>query len=317
MSADTVSPLVDPDDVERAAEHLSGRVRVTPVVDVGAGELGLPCSAVLKLELLQHTGSFKPRGAFHRVLTAGAIPDVGLIAASGGNHGAAVAYVARALGHRAEVFVPSTSPAMKRDRISSFGAEVVVVDGYYDDAQRAADERAQRTGAFAIHPYDHAAVVAGQGTLGRELDVQMPALDTVVVACGGGGLIAGVAAWFRERVRVVSVEPESSQCLRAARLAGHPVPVEVAGLAADSLGAGRIGAVPWTLVEHYVDEAVTVEDDEIRAAQRALWAELRLVAEPGGAAALAALRSGAYRPSRGERVSVVVCGANCDPASVQ
>jgi threonine dehydratase len=312
-----MSELVTPDDIERAAVLLDGRVRRTPIVHVGPGELGLPVPAVLKLELLQHAGSFKPRGAFHRVLTAGEIPAAGLIAASGGNHGAAVAHVAHALGHAAEVFVPSTSPPLKRERIASLGARVVVVEGYYDDAQQAADARAAETGAFAVHPYDHAAVVAGQGTMGRELEAQVPELDTVVVACGGGGFIAGQAAWFRDRVRIVSVEPETSQCLRAARRAGHPVDVEVEGLAADSLGARRLGAVPWTLVERFVDDAVTVSDDEIRAAQRAAWAELRLIVEPGGAAALAALRCGAYRPQAGERVAVVVCGANCDPASVQ
>jgi threonine dehydratase len=308
---------VTPDDIARAAERLAGRVRVTPVVAAGSADLGVPAGTVLKLELLQHAGSFKTRGAFHRVLTAGPIPASGLIAASGGNHGAAVAYVARELGHRAEIFVPATSPAMKRDRIASFGAAVIVVDGYYDDAQRAADARAAESGAFTVHPYDHAAVVAGQGTMARELEGQAPVLDTVLVACGGGGFIAGQAAWFRDRVRIVSVEPESSQCLRAAKAAGQPVDVEVSGLAADSLGARRIGEVPWAVVERFVDEAVTVSDEEIRAAQRALWSALRLVVEPGGAAALAALRTGAYRPARGERVAVAVCGANCDPATVQ
>jgi threonine dehydratase len=312
-----LADVVTPDDIERAAERLRGRVRRTPVVDVGAGELGLARPAVVKLELLQHTGSFKPRGAFHRVLTAGQMPAAGLIAASGGNHGAAVAYVARALGHAAEVFVPATSPALKRERIASLGAKVVVIDGYYDDAQQAADARAAETGAFAVHPYDHAAVVAGQGTMGRELDAQAPRLDTVLVACGGGGFIAGQAAWFRDRVRIVSVEPETSQCLRAALRAGQPVDVEVAGAAADSLGARRIGAVPWALVHQFVDEAVVVADDEIKAAQRAAWAELRVVVEPGGAATLAALRCGAYRPARHERVALVLCGANCDPSSVQ
>jgi threonine dehydratase len=308
---------VTPDDIERAAERLVGRIRLTPVVAAGSADLGVPSDTVLKLELLQHTGSFKTRGAFHRVLTAGPMPAAGLIAASGGNHGAAVAYVARELGYPAEIFVPSTSPAMKRDRIASFGAAVIVVDGYYDDAQDAADSRAAESGAFAVHPYDHAAVVAGQGTMARELEGQAPGLDTVVVACGGGGFIAGQAAWFRDRVRIVSVEPDSSQCLRAAKAADQPVDVEVSGLAADSLGARRIGEVPWALVERFVDEAVTVPDEEIRAAQRALWSALRLVVEPGGAAALAALRTGAYRPARGERVAVAMCGANCDPATVQ
>jgi threonine dehydratase len=239
-----------------------------------------------------------------------------LIAASGGNHGAAVAHVAARLGHHAEVFVPSTSPAMKRDRIAALGADVRVIAGYYDDAQAAADERASETGALLVHPYDHADVVAGQGTMGRELERQAGPLDTVVVATGGGGFVGGQAAWFAGRVRVVSVEPATSRCLHAALEAGRPVPVEVEGLAADSLGAAQLGGVAWEAVKRYVDRAVLVDDEAIRAAQRAIWDGLRLVAEPGGAAALAALRTGAYQPAPGERVAVVVCGANCDPTTV-
>ena len=234
--------LVTPADVEAAAARIGTYVRTTPVVEVAAGELGLPAPVTLKLELLQHTGSFKPRGAFHRVLRAD-VPPAGLVAASGGNHGAAVAHVAARLGHRAEVFVPSTSPAMKRDRIAALGADVRVVDGYYDDAQAAANERAGETGALLVHPYDHVDVVAGQGTMGRELERQAGPLDTVVVATGGGGFIGGQAAWFAGRVRVVSVEPATSRCLHAALEAGRPVPVEVRGLAADSLGAAQLGDV--------------------------------------------------------------------------
>ena len=307
--------LVTPADVEAAAARIGTYVRTTPVVEIAAGELGLPGPVVLKLELLQHTGSFKPRGAFHRVLRAD-VPPAGLVAASGGNHGAAVAHVAARLGYRAEVFVPSTSPAMKRDRIAALGADVRVIDGYYDDAQIAADERVGETGALLVHPYDHVDVVAGQGTMGRELERQAGPLDTVVVATGGGGFIAGQAAWFAGRVRVVSVEPVTSRCLHAALEAGRPVPVDVQGLAADSLGAAQLGAVAWEAVKRYVDRAVLVDDEAIRAAQRAIWDSLRLVAEPGGAAAVAALRTGAYVPAPGERVAVVVCGANCDPATV-
>jgi threonine dehydratase len=217
---------------------------------------------------------------------------------------------------QAEVFVPSSSPAMKRDRITSFGATVHVVDGLYDDAQVAATARQAESGALMVHPFDHIDVVAGQGTLAAELDDQLDSYDTLLVASGGGGFTAGQAAWVRDTRKIVSVEPATSRCLHAALEAGTPTPVEVAGLAADSLGARQLGAVSWSIVESFVDAAVLVTDDDIRAAQQILWQELRLVAEPGGAAALAALRSGAYVPEPGERVIVVVCGSNCDPATV-
>jgi threonine dehydratase len=251
------------------------------------------------------------------VLTAGELPAAGLVAASGGNHGAAVAYVANALGLHAEVFVPSTSPLTKRSNVERFGATLRIVDGLYDDAQREADRRQTQSGALMVHPFDHPATVAGQGTMSLELEQQLPGgFDTLVVATGGGGFIAGQAAWWQDRVRIVSVEPVTSQCLRAALAAGEPVPVDVAGVAADSLGARRLGAAPWDVVRSYVDMAVVVPDDEIRAAQHALWSALRLVVEPGGAASLAALRCGAYVPEPGERVVVTICGANCDPATV-
>lgn len=312
-------PAVTPADITAARRRTAGHLRQTPVLHLEAGELAVPTPVVLKLELLQHTGSFKARGAFNRILcalAAGEVPAAGLITASGGNHGAAVAYAAARLGLPVEVFVPSSSPTLKRDRIASFGATVNVVDGLYDDAQLAADERRAITGALAVHPYDHPDVVAGQGTMAAELDEQVEGYDTLLVATGGGGFTAGQAAWVRDRVKVVSVEPETSRCLHAAVEAGAPTTVTVAGLASDSLGARRIGDVPWSIVQHFVDAAVVVPDDEIRAAQQALWRHLRLVAEPGGAAALAALRSGAYVPAPDERLVVVVCGSNCDPATV-
>jgi threonine dehydratase len=304
---DDVDVPVTPDDVERAARRIGAHVRQTPVIEHD----GL----WLKLELLQHAGSFKARGAFNRMLSE-QLPAAGVIAASGGNHGAAVAYAASRLGVAAEILIPSTSPVLKRRLIERFGARAVVVEGFYDDAQLVAGERQAHTGALMLHPFDHPATVAGQGTMARELEAQIGDVDTLVVASGGGGFTAGQAAWFRDRVRVVSVEPESSQCLRAALRAGAPVDVEVAGVAADSLGAKQIGAVPWAVVRHFVDEAVVVADDDIRAAQRAIWDDLRLISEPGGAAALAAIRTGAYRPGRGERVVVAVCGSNCDPATI-
>ncbi|MUH49694.1 MAG: pyridoxal-phosphate dependent enzyme [Actinobacteria bacterium] len=300
-------------------QRIGGHVRRTPVIATRAGELGLTYGVTLKLELLQYAGSFKTRGAFNRVLSAaaqGGIGSAGVIAASGGNHGAALAFVAGQLGYPAEIFVPSTSPAIKRDRIAGYGARVNVIDGYFDDAQTAAVQRQLASGALAVHPFEHIDIVAGQGTMSMEIDDQVGDYDTLIVATGGGGFIAGQAAWVQDRRRVVSVEPITSCCLHAARLNGAPVQVEVAGVAADSLGTRQLGAVAWSIVRNYVDDAVLVHDDDIRSTQRALWDEFRLVVEPGGAAALAALRSGAYVPEAGERVVVAVCGSNCDPATV-
>jgi threonine dehydratase len=306
---------VTPDDVEAAARRVGDHVRRTPVLALENGAFGRPAGVVLKLELLQHAGSFKPRGAFNRVL-ASQVPGAGLVAASGGNHGVAVAHVAHALGHHAEIFVPATSPTAKVDRIRALGAEVRVGGEIYDDAQSAATARAGETGALLVHPYDHPLVVAGQGTMARELDDQVPGFDTVLVAVGGGGLIAGVCAWFGDRVKIVSVEPASIPAMFEARRAGRPVEVSVSGLAADSLGAKAIGAVPFAVAAPFVDDAVLVSDDAIRAAQRELWLSVRLMAEPGGAAALAAVLSGAYRPAPAERVVVVMCGSNVDPTTV-
>ena len=305
MSGDDVP--VTPGDIERAAERIRAYVRRTPVMVHG--------DVTLKLELLQHAGSFKPRGAFNRVLSERELPEAGLIAASGGNHGAALSFVGQQLGVRVEIFMPSSSPAIKRANIERFGAEVTVIDGYYDDAQREVEKRQAETGALMVHPYDHAETVAGQGTMAKELEEQVGQFDTLVVANGGGGFVAGQAAWFRDRVKIVAVEPELSQCLRPALLAGERVPVQVGGIAADSLGA-QLGAVPWAISRRFVDEAVLVADDDIRAAQRVMWSDLRLVVEPGGAAAYAALMTGAVPQRPGEKIVVVVCGSNCDPNSV-
>jgi threonine dehydratase len=299
---------VTPDDIERADERISPFIRRTPVIEHNG--------FVLKLELLQHAGSFKPRGAFNRVLSESSLPESGLIAASGGNHGAALAFVGQSLGVPVEIFMPASSPAIKRTNIERFGANVTIVEGYYDDAQREASLRQACTGALMAHPFDHELTVAGQGTMAKELEEQVEAFDTLLVASGGGGLTAGQAAWFRDRKKIVSIEPESSQCLRAAKLAGHPVEVPVSGLAADSLGARQIGAVPWSIVKDHVDEALLVDDNQIRLAQRALWNDLRLIVEPGGAAAYAAILGGVYTPEPGERVVVVVCGSNADPATI-
>ena len=315
VSGEPVTPITC-DDVEAAAARVHGHVRRTPLLRLDAGAFGLDHPLVLKLELLQHAGSFKPRGAFNRVLAAPSVPRAGLVAASGGNHAIAVAHVGRALGHPVEIFVPEVTPPTKLDRIRALGAHVTVGGALYAEAQAAADLRADETGALLVHPYDHPDVVAGQGTCGRELDADEPGLDTVIVAAGGGGLIAGIATWFAGRARVVSVEPRTSNCLQAALAAGEPVPVDVSGVAADSLGARQLGAVPFACVRTAGVLAVTVADDDIRDVQRALWREVQLIVEPGGATALAALLSGAYVPEADERVAVVVCGANCDPSTV-
>jgi threonine dehydratase len=306
--------IPDREAIEAASERIAPYIRRTPVLRVGPSPLGMPL--ILKLEQLQVTGSFKPRGAFNALLSSDVSP-AGVIAASGGNFGLAVGYAASRLGHRAEIFVPETSPAAKIDRVRRTGADVRVIPGYYDDASAASLERALETGAVGLHPFDQIEVVEGGGTVGADLEKQVPEADTVLVAVGGGGLIGGIASWFGGRIRVVGVEPETSRCLHAAREAGGPVDVEVSGIAADSLGPRRLGTIAFAVsVAGFIDRSVLVSDEAIRAAQRALWDEVRVAAEPGGATALAALMTGAYRPAAGERVVVLVCGANADPGSV-
>lgn len=307
--------IISVEDIEAAADRIAGHVRVTPVLRPGRGAFGLDLDPVLKLELLQHTGSFKPRGAFNRIL-ANAVPEAGVIAASGGNHAAAVAHAATELGIPAEIHVPEAAPAIKLERLAHYPVDVRRTGALYDDAQAACDVRAAETGALVCHPYDLPEVLAGQGTVGRELEAQAPEVDTVLVAVGGGGLIGGVASWYRGRAKVVAVEPASSRCLGAALEAGHPVDVPVSGLASDSLGAKRVGGWPFAAARRWVDHAVTVPDAAIADAQHRLWREIRLVVEPGGAAALAALLGGAYVPEPDESVAVLVCGANTDPATV-
>jgi threonine dehydratase len=304
-------PLVTPEDVAEARTRIAGRVRTTPVLRLEPGAFGLRGEIVLKLEHLQHTGSFKPRGAFNKLLSS-PVPDAGVIAASGGNFGLAVAFAARELGHRAEIFVPATSPPVKAQRIRDLGAEVTVVEGYYDDAQAASASRVGETGALAIHPFDQPEVVAGQGTLAAELSEQVRDAETVLVAVGGGGLIGGIAAWYAGTTRIVGVEPDTCPTLSEALRVGRPTPVEIGGYAADSLGTRQAGEIAYDIASRYVEHVILVPDDTIRDAQRALWDHTRIVAEPGGAAAFAALLTGRYRPDPDERVVVVVCGANTD-----
>jgi threonine dehydratase len=287
---------------------------VLDVDPVDLGVLGVDAPLALKLDLLQPTGSFKVRGAT-ALLTAREVPAAGVVAASGGNFGLAIAYAARRLGHRASVFVPDTSPPEKISPLRRLGAEVHVVSGYYAAALAAADAHVAATGALRAHAYDQREVVAGQGTAALELTADVADLDTVVVACGGGGLLAGVAGWVGSDVRVVAVETVGTATFDAARRAGRPVDVEVGGLAASALGAQRIGDHAWA-ARHLVDEAIVVTDDEVVEAQRRLWESCRLVAEPGGVTALAALTSGRLQVEAGGRVGVLVCGANTDPATV-
>jgi threonine dehydratase len=304
-------------DIEAAADRIAPHVRRTPVLRSEPGVFGIGVPLVLKLELLQVTGSFKPRGAFNRMLTADPGP-AGVVAASGGNFGLAVGHAARSLARHAEIFVPSTSPASKIDKVRASGADVRVIDGYYDEASAAAAARRDETGAVWMHPFDQFQVVAGQGTIAAELSDQVPDADTVLVAVGGGGLIGGIASWFAgSDTRVVGVEPRTSRGLHDALEAGRPVDVPVSGRAADSLGTKRVGDIAYAVASAgHVDEVVLVDDDAILDAQRALWQELRVFAEPGGTAALAAVRSGAYVPPEGERLVVLVCGANGDPIDV-
>lgn len=296
-------------DVEAAWRRIAPHIRRTPVIEAEAGLFGQAEPASLKLELFQHGGSFKPRGAFNNLLSRD-VPAAGVAAASGGNHGIAVAHAARALGHKARIFVPEISPRMKVAAIEARGATAVVGGKLYSDARNACDAYVAETGAMAVHAFDTWETMAGQGTVALEWLEQTPDLDTVLIAVGGGGLIGGMARAFDGRVQVVGVEPEGSRCLHAALAAGRPVEVAINSIAADSLGANQCGDRVFEVAQRFVDHVALVPDAAIRAAQLALWSAMRITAEAGGAAALAALASGAYKPTKGERVGVLVCGAN-------
>ncbi|MFB4264520.1 pyridoxal-phosphate dependent enzyme [Nonomuraea sp. GTA35] len=326
---------VDREHVPAAARRIAGHVLRTPVIEVSPG-------LWLKLELLQHTGSFKVRGAFNRMLSAGELPGSGVIAASGGNHGLAVAFAARALGVRAEIFVPEVTSPVKVAGLRALGAHITQTGAIYSDAADAAAKRAAETGALVVHAYDQAEVVAGQGTTGLELVEQTGGVDTVLVAVGGGGFAAGITLGTAAATsagsgpagaaasagsgpagaagaggpKIVCVEPERIPTLHAALQAGEPVQVEVDGVAADALGASKIGRLAFEVLSGPRVESVLVTDEAIVSARRTLWERHRLAAEHAGAAAYAALLSGVYRPVPGERVAVVVCGSNTDPATL-
>jgi threonine dehydratase len=305
-----IGTAVTRDAIIQTCHVIRPHIRRTPVVDADAAEFGLDAAPlVFKLELLQHTGSFKTRGAFANLLMR-EIPPAGVVAASGGNHGVAVAYAARTLGKPATIFVPRVSAPAKMDRIRSYGANLIVTGERYHDALLASREWAEKSGALSVHAYEQAETLLGQGTVGLEYEEQAPALDTLLVAVGGGGLIGGIAAWYAGRIRIVGVEPEAAPTLAMALDAGVPVEAPAGGIAADSLAPLAVGEIMFPIAQAYVDRVVLVTDDAIVDAQRALWDVLRVVAEPGGAAAFAALLSRRYRPEPDERVGVLVCGGN-------
>jgi threonine dehydratase len=304
---------VDPvgrERIKRAEQVIRSHIRRTPVIEMAGSDFGLdPIAVYLKLEQLQHAGSFKARGAFANLLMRD-VPKTGVVAASGGNHGAAVAYAARMLGVPARIFVPSISSPAKIQRIRDYGADLVVGGERYADALAASEAWVAQSKALPVHAFDQTETLLGQGTLGLELEEQAPHLDSLLVAVGGGGLIGGIAAWFGGRIKVIGVEPEASPTLAKALAAGRPVDAETGGIAADSLAPRRVGELMFPIAQRYVERVVLVTDDAIRKAQEALWRVARIVAEPGGAAAFAALHSGRYQPRPNERVGVVVSGAN-------
>src|SRR3984885_11738622 len=309
------SVAVTPSNIRSAHERIGSYIRRTPILET-ASPIGDAPPLSLKLEYLQATRSFKARGAFHNLLPRPAAAS-GCATASGGNHGAAVAYAAQKLRTRARVFVPEIATPAKIAKIKAYGAEAMIGGASYAEAQERCDAYVAERGALSIHPYDSVETIAGQGTVALEWEedldrLGLKTLDTVLVAVGGGGLISGVAAWFQGRVKVVGVEPEGSRALYAALEANEPADVAVKSLAADSLGAKRIGELDFDIAKSFVSGVALVEDMAIAEAQRRLWAEFSVITEPGGAAAFAAIASGAYQPGRAERVGVLVCGSNAD-----
>jgi threonine dehydratase len=306
----TRQSAIQPEQITSTYQVIRSYVRRTPVIEVDAADFGLSDFRIIfKLESLQHAGSFKARGAFASMLLR-KVPPAGVVAASGGNHGAAVAYAAMKLGHPATIFVPSVASQSKIDRIRSYGAELVISGHRYADALSASEAWAAQSGAIQIHAYDQIETLLGQGTAGLELEEQWPHLDSLLIAVGGGGLLGGVAAWYRGRVNLVGVEPEAAPTLTKALQAGAPVDAEAGGIAADSLAPKRVGKLMFPIAQQFANRVLLVADDAIQAAQQTLWEVLRVVAEPGGAAAFAALLSKRYQPRLGERVGVIICGGN-------
>jgi threonine dehydratase len=301
-----------PERIRAVHALIASHVRRTPVIEVDGQDFGLPgVRLAFKLEFLQHAGSFKARGAFTHMLTR-SIPPAGIVAASGGNHGAAAAFAARRSGHKATIFVPSVASPAKLAQIREDGADLRIAGDRYADALEASIEFAERTGAAPVHAYDQPETLLGQGTVALEFEEQAPGLDAVLVAVGGGGLIGGMAAWYAGRVPLIAVEPQAAPTLDLALRAGEPVDAPAGGVAADSLAPRRVGQLMFPLAQRHLAGNVLVPDEAIIASQQALWKHLRIVAEPGGATALAALLCGAWKPRPGQRVGVLLCGANTE-----
>ena len=306
----TTTTTLDQDQIAINERLIRPHIRRTPVIEAAGSDFGLDSiSLIFKLELLQHTGSFKIRGAFTNLLTR-RIPPAGVVAASGGNHGVAVAFAAMKLGKPATIFLPSVASPAKMDRIRGYGAKLVITGQRYADALAASEEWTAQTGALAVHAYDQVETLLGQASVGMEFEQQYSRLDTLLVAVGGGGLIGGIAAWYAGRVKIMGVEPEAAPTLTKALAAGRPVDAEAGGIAADSLAPKRAGELMFPIAQRYVDRVVLVSDEEIQHAQQTLWDVLRVACEPGGAAAFAALLSSRYQPQTGERVGVLLCGGN-------
>jgi threonine dehydratase len=303
-------PVIAPDQIQSTFDCITPHIRRTPVIEVDAADFNLNLGSLcLKLELLQHAGSFKARGAFTNLLTR-KVPPVGVVAASGGNHGAAIAFAAMKLGVPAKIFVPSVASPAKIQQIREYGADLVVGGDRYANALAASEAWIAQSGAMPVHAFDQIETLLGQGTVGLEFEQQASDLDTLLISVGGGGLIAGIAAWYHGKIKIVGVEPELAPTLTRALEAGRPVDAEAGGIAADSLAPRRVGELVFPIVQQYVSRTVLVTDDAIREAQRLLWKVMRVVSEPGGAAALAALTSGRYVAQPRERIGVLICGGN-------
>ena len=310
MTAPDIADTVNSDTIAACEKTIRPYIRRTPVLAIDGADVGLrPGRLWLKLELMQHSGSFKARGAFANLLTR-KVPKAGVVAASGGNHGAAVAYAAMVLKLPAKIFIPSIASQAKVQRIREYGADLVIEGDRYADALAASEAWVERSGAMAVHAFDQDETMLGQGTIGIELDEQAPGIDTLLASVGGGGLIGGLAAWYASRIKVVGVEPQAAPTLTKALQAGRPVDAEAGGVAADSLAPRRVGERMFPVAQRHVRETVLVSDDAIRQAQKVLWQAARIVVEPGGIAAFSALLSGAYQPQPGERVAVVLSGGN-------
>jgi threonine dehydratase len=302
--------MFSPSEIRSVYALISPHIRRTPVIELDGTDFGVSvASLVLKLESLQHAGSFKTRGAFTNLLTR-AVPRGGVVAASGGNHGAAVAFAAMKRNIPAKIFVPKVASPAKIRQINEYGAELVIGGERYADALAASEAWVIESGAMPIHAYDQTETQLGQATVGLELEAQANQLTTLLIAVGGGGLISGIASWYAGRIKIVGVEPAQAPTLTRALEAGRPVDAPAGGIAADSLAPRRVGELVFPIAQRYVNQTVLVSDDAIRDAQRRLWTTLRVVAEPGGAAALAALTSGQYVPAPNERVGVLICGGN-------